>query len=65
MSGGFFSDLSEKHERLKKRIHSFRIPLSPNGQRIMKVVYFCIPVIAGYFIMEVSDTLFMNQPVTY
>lgn len=54
MAGGdFFQDLHEKHERLKKRIHSFRIPLSPRGQAVMKVVYFSIPVIGGYFIMEV------------
>lgn len=55
MTGDFFQQLHEKHERLKKRIHSFRIPLSPRGQAIMKVVYFSIPVIGGYFIMEVSE----------
>jgi hypothetical protein len=35
-----------------KRVHNFRIPLSPTGQRIAQVVYFSIPVIGGYFIMD-------------
>lgn len=48
-----FGIFSEKHESLKKRIHNFRIPLSPAGQRIMSVIYFSIPVIAGYYIMQV------------
>ena len=48
----FIRDLSERHERLKSRIHSFRIPLSPNGQRAMSIVYFCVPVVCGYYIMQ-------------
>jgi len=48
----FLSQLGERHERLKERIHSFRIPLSPAGQRVMGLVYFSIPVIAGYYIMQ-------------
>ena len=47
-----FSNLAEKHERLKKRIHNFRIPLSKNGQRVMFVVYFSIPIVVGYNIMQ-------------
>ncbi len=35
-----------------KRVHNFRIPLSPAGQRVAQVVYFSIPVIGGYFIMD-------------
>lgn len=50
----FLSDLSARHERLKERIHAFRIPLSPRGQKIMGFVYFCIPVIGGYFIMQAA-----------
>eukprot|EP01039_Chlorochromonas_danica_P002442 gene2442-2675_t len=50
----FFEDFSAKHEQLKKRIHSFRMPLSPTGQRIMKVVYFSIPLISGYYIMKAA-----------
>jgi hypothetical protein len=49
----FFKDVSRRHEELKKRIHAFRIPLSPAGQRVMGLVYFSIPVIGGYYIMQV------------
>ncbi len=45
-------DFSRRHEELKRRIHAFRIPLSPMGIRVMKVVYFTIPIIGGYFLME-------------
>ncbi|KAJ1442099.1 hypothetical protein B484DRAFT_342882 [Ochromonadaceae sp. CCMP2298] len=48
----FFKDVSRRHEELKKRIHAFRIPLSPAGQRVMGFVYFSIPVIGGYYIMQ-------------
>ena len=47
-----FSKLGEKHERLKKKIHNFRIPLSKNGQRVMFFVYFSIPIITGYHVMQ-------------
>jgi len=50
--GDFLRGLSDRHEQLKKRFHSFRIPLSPNGRRIMGFVYFTIPVICGYYIMQ-------------
>jgi hypothetical protein len=50
----FLRDLSERHERLKERIHNTRIPLSPAGQRIMKVVYFLIPVVGGYYVMQLA-----------
>jgi hypothetical protein len=50
----FLRDLSAQHELLKERIHNFRIPLSPRGQRIMGFVYFCIPVIGGYWIMQAA-----------
>ena len=49
---GFLRDLGERHERLKKKIHSTRIPLPKGGQRFMGVVYFSIPVIGGYFVMK-------------
>lgn len=48
----FLRELGERHERLKKKIHSTRIPLSKNGQRVMAAVYFSIPVVAGYYIMQ-------------
>lgn len=60
----FIDKIRDGHEQLKKRIHSFRIPLSPTGQRIMKVVYFSIPLISGYFIMDVSRSLMLyNQNI--
>ena len=48
----FLRQLGERHERLKERVHAFRIPLSPAGQRFMGFVYFTIPVIGGYFLMQ-------------
>lgn len=51
----YLKELNAKHERLKKRIHSFRIPLSPSGRRFMGLVYFSIPVILGYNIMQVNQ----------
>lgn len=48
----FLRQLGERHERLKKKIHSTRIPLSKNGQRVMAAVYFSIPVVAGYYVMQ-------------
>lgn len=48
----FLRSLGERHERLKKKIHSTRIPLSKNGQRFMAAVYFSIPVVSGYYIMQ-------------
>lgn len=49
---GFFDDLSSQHQRLKERIHGFRMPLSRKGRIAMNVVYFSIPVIGGHYIMQ-------------
>lgn len=43
---------THRHRRFVKRVHAFRIPLSPAGQRVAQMVYFSIPVICGYFIMD-------------
>ena len=53
----FVRTFLRKHEEIKKRVHSFRVPLSPAGQRLMSMVYFSIPVVAGYFIMQVSSDM--------
>lgn len=45
-------ELGRKHEALKQRIHSKRIPLSPRGVAIMKVVYVVTPVVVGMAAME-------------
>ncbi len=50
----FFSDLSRRHEALKKRIHSFRLPLGPVGRTIMGFIYFSIPVAGGLWVMEIA-----------
>ena len=45
-------DIMKRHQELKERIHAFRIPLSPTGRRFMGFVYFTIPIISGYFLMQ-------------
>lgn len=45
-------DFSARHERLKERIHNFRMPLSRPGRIAMNVVYFAIPVIGGHYLMQ-------------
>lgn len=49
-----FQRFREEHEKLKKRIHAFRIPLSPVGQRVMGLVYFLIPIVTGCFVMQMA-----------
>ena len=45
--------ISERHERLKEYIHNgFRYPLPKYGQYMMGLVYFSIPVISGWYIMQ-------------
>mmetsp|Transcript_18597 Transcript_18597/g.30989 ORF Transcript_18597/g.30989 Transcript_18597/m.30989 type:complete len:92 (-) Transcript_18597:246-521(-) len=41
-------NLGDRHERLKKRIHAFRLPLGPVGRFVMGCVYFSIPCVIGY-----------------
>jgi hypothetical protein len=57
MSGilAFLRSISARHTALKERIHAFRIPLPPWGQKIMGFVYFTIPVVGGYYIMEYAN----------
>lgn len=50
----FFADLSDKHERLKKRIHNFRMPLGPFGRFVMSIIYFTVPILGGYYFLPVS-----------
>lgn len=51
----FLRELSARHERLKRKIHATRVPLSPAGQRVMGLVYFSVPVVCGYFIMKWTE----------
>jgi hypothetical protein len=48
----FLRSISARHNALKERIHAFRIPLSPAGQKFMGFVYFTIPIIGGYYVMQ-------------
>merc|ERR1712232_1282200 len=52
----FFSSISainKKHEKLKHTIHnSFRYPLPPWGRFLMGCVYFSLPIIGGYQVMQ-------------
>jgi hypothetical protein len=44
------------HERLKKRIHAFRLPIASRwGRAAMGCVYFTVPLVAGYFIMQATN----------
>ena len=52
---GVFQDVSAAHERLKKRIHAFRMPLSPSVYRIAMFCYFTIPIVGGYFLMQYTN----------
>ena len=44
--------LNDRHVALKKRVHSFRLPLSPRGVLLMQCVYFTIPVVGGWYVMQ-------------
>ncbi len=49
-------DAARKHEDLKKRIHSFRIPIrSRAGRFLMGCIYFTTPLVVGYNVMRASD----------
>ncbi len=47
-----FLRIYQSHQRLVKRIHSFRIPLSPTGQKIAGFIYFIIPIIGGITLLN-------------
>ena len=45
-------DLFRKHKEIKQRIHNFRIPLSPTGQKFAALFYFTAPLVCGYYIFQ-------------
>lgn len=46
------------HERLKRRIHQFRVPIHNKfGLFGVGLVYFSVPCIAGYFIMGWTEKI--------
>lgn len=53
MSRGVWQQFVERHERLKHTIHTtLRYPLPPWGRAIMGFVYFTIPVVGGWYVMQ-------------
>lgn len=50
----FMKSIPARHEALKKRIHNFKYPLSPFYLKVVQGVYFTIPIVIGYYIMEWS-----------
>ncbi|KAI2497974.1 hypothetical protein MHU86_16525 [Fragilaria crotonensis] len=49
----FLRKFHERHERLKNYVHNgFRYPLPPWGRNVMGFVYFCMPVVGGYYVMQ-------------
>lgn len=48
-----FRRFQKAHEALKNRIHNgFRYPLPPAGRAFMGFVYFVIPVVGGWHVMQ-------------
>lgn len=47
-----FREFQRRHDALKRKIHSFKIPLGPFGLAVMKVVYFVAPLVIGLSIMN-------------
>lgn len=46
------------HERLKKRIHSFRLPIHTRlGRFAVGCVYFSVPCIVGYFALQGTNVI--------
>mmetsp|Transcript_49286 Transcript_49286/g.73513 ORF Transcript_49286/g.73513 Transcript_49286/m.73513 type:complete len:164 (-) Transcript_49286:120-611(-) len=43
----------QSHEQLKHRVHTaWRVPLPPWGRAVMGFVYFSLPVVGGYAVMQ-------------
>lgn len=48
----FLARLAARHDALKRRIHAARFPVPPKYLPLVGVVYFSLPVIAGYHLMH-------------
>ena len=57
----FMKSIPARHEALKKRIHNFKYPLSPFYLKVVQGVYFTIPIVIGYYIMEWSTAQSVNN----
>lgn len=48
-----FRQFHVRHERLKNTVHTaWRVPLPPAGIAFMGLVYFSIPVVGGWYVMQ-------------
>ena len=45
-------EIGRRHEALKKRIHNFRMPLSPRQRIVVGCFYFFTPIVGGYYVMQ-------------
>jgi len=49
----FLRDMYLRHERLKRTVHEgWRYPLPPWGRAVMGFLYFSLPVVAGWHVMQ-------------
>ena len=54
----FLAELRARHDAVKRRIHGFRIPIkSRAGRFAVGCFYFCVPIISGYIIMNVTNSI--------
>jgi hypothetical protein len=54
----FLRDLSARHTELKRRIHAFKVPIrDPRLLLLVKACYFCLPVVAGYQVMLLTNSM--------
>jgi hypothetical protein len=54
----FLAELRARHESVKRRIHGFRIPIkSRAGRFAVGCFYFCVPILAGYAIMNTTNSI--------
>jgi hypothetical protein len=52
-------------EKLKRRIHSTRIPLGPTGRFVMGVIYFSTPIIFAVSIFEPIQEIAMKNRASW
>jgi hypothetical protein len=52
----YLRSLGAKHNALKKKIHAFRIPLSPAKAKMMAYVYFAVGLCFAAVMSEVTVT---------
>ena len=56
MAASWFWQAHAAQERLKHKIHNTRIPLSRNGRIVAGCVYFSVPIVGGYYVMQWANS---------